>query len=120
MLRKGIRSCWIELNLSRPVPELLLSSEFQGDGWVGLPDEGPFDAIHVGAGAGFSPFLSLLAQFLILPFYFNRGLLVDIKLILLDELPQTLVDQLSKGGIMIIPVGSPSSCLNISIPWSDA
>jgi protein-L-isoaspartate(D-aspartate) O-methyltransferase len=43
------------------------------DGWTGLPDYGPYDAIHVGAAA--------------------------------ETIPDALLDQLARGGRMIIPVG---------------
>ena len=43
------------------------------DGWTGLPDYGPYDAIHVGAAA--------------------------------EKIPDALLDQLARGGRMIIPVG---------------
>lgn len=28
---------------------------FAGDGWKGMPEEGPYDAIHVGAAAAHLP-----------------------------------------------------------------
>lgn len=47
-----------------------------GDGYAGLPQLGPFDAIHVGAAA--------------------------------PAVPQALLDQLARGGRLIIPVGQAS------------
>jgi len=44
-----------------------------GDGWKGVPEYAPYDAIHVGAAA--------------------------------KEVPLSLLEQLSTGGIMVIPVG---------------
>jgi len=39
-------------NMRRANPELASKVEIvQGDGWKGLPERGPFDAIHVGAAA---------------------------------------------------------------------
>lgn len=45
-------------NVSRGNPELLAAKSikfFRGDGWSGLPECAPFDAIHVGAAASEVP-----------------------------------------------------------------
>ena len=63
-------------NIQRQDSDLLRSRTVSielGDGWKGLPEEAPFDAIHVGAAAA--------------------------------EFPTQLCQQLSLGGVMIIPVG---------------
>lgn len=59
----------------------------QGEGWLGLPEEAPFDAIHVGAGAG------ALLEALLYPRHLTAV-----------ELPSPLVDQLANGGTLLIPV----------------
>ena len=51
------------------------------DGWTGLPDHGPFDAIHVGAAA--------------------------------ETIPDALLDQLARGGRMIIPVGGVNAAQSL-------
>jgi len=51
-------------NVKRADKDLLESGKLRllvGDGWTGLPHEGPFDVIHVGAAAASIP-RSLLAQ----------------------------------------------------------
>ena len=51
------------------------------DGWTGLPDYGPYDAIHVGAAA--------------------------------ETIPDALLDQLARGGRMIIPVGGVNAAQSL-------
>ena len=51
------------------------------DGWKGLPEAAPFDAIHVGAAAA--------------------------------EFPRPLLEQLTVGGVLIIPVGPPLGAQNL-------
>jgi len=46
---------------------------YEGDGFLGLPEKGPFDFIHVGAAV--------------------------------EEIPEELVNQLTPGGALVIPVG---------------
>ena len=51
-------------NLQKDASDLLETQVLQvmkGDGWKGLPDKGPFDAIHVGAAAEETP-TALLEQ----------------------------------------------------------
>ena len=51
------------------------------DGWKGLPEAAPFDAIHVGAAAA--------------------------------EFPRPLLEQLTVGGVLIIPVGPENGAQNL-------
>ena len=51
------------------------------DGWTGLPHDGPYDAIHVGAAA--------------------------------EKIPDALLDQLARGGRMIIPVGGVNAAQSL-------
>lgn len=62
-----------------------------GDGWKGLPEEGPFNAIHVGAAA--------------------KGKFNSSLILMLIEIPKCLIEQLAKPGRMIIPVGEDSQYL---------
>jgi len=42
------------MNIQKDDPSLLSSGKvrlLEGDGWLGLPEEAPFDVIHVGAAA---------------------------------------------------------------------
>ena len=59
---------------------------FHGDGYLGLPEEAPFDKIIVTAGA--------------------------------LDIPKPLIDQLSVGGTMVIPVGKQSHIMTVLIKKS--
>ena len=59
---------------------------FHGDGYLGLPDEAPFDKIIVTAGA--------------------------------LDIPKPLIDQLSIGGTLVIPVGKESHIMTVLVKKS--
>ena len=60
---------------------------FHGDGYLGLPEEAPFDRIIVTAGASY--------------------------------VPKPLLEQLSVGGILVIPVGTKSHIMTVYIKKSE-
>jgi len=59
---------------------------FHGDGYLGIPDESPFDKIIVTAGS--------------------------------KDIPKPLIDQLSVGGILVIPIGLDSHIMTVVIKKS--
>jgi len=75
-------------NAKRELSSLFYSIKlFHGDGYLGLPDEAPFDRIIVTAGASY--------------------------------VPKPLLEQLSVGGILVIPVGTKSHIMTVYIKKSE-
>ena len=75
-------------NAKRELSSLFYSIKlFHGDGYLGLPEEAPFDRIIVTAGAAY--------------------------------VPKPLLEQLSIGGILVIPVGTKSHIMTVYIKKSE-